>query len=81
MKNIPTKSLGHMTFSNEIRKKFFKKKSYYQKYSQILHITNLLSFIGFYKFHAKSSFHRFIQKLHKFYVVINMNDIHTYSIF
>ncbi len=29
-------------------------------------VTNIPSFIGSYKFHAKSNFHRFIQKLHSF---------------
>jgi hypothetical protein len=30
------------------------------------YITNLLGFIGFYKFCAKSGFHRFVQKSHSF---------------
>jgi hypothetical protein len=45
------------------------------------YITNLLCFISSYKFHAKSNFHRFLQKSHEFYVMVNMNDIYTYSIF
>ncbi len=43
-------------------------------------ITNLLGFIGLYKFHAKSGFHRFVQKSHGFHVMVNMNDICIYSI-
>jgi hypothetical protein len=39
-----------------------------------------LKSIGSYKFHAKSSFYRFVQKLHEFQVMVNMNDIYTYSI-
>jgi hypothetical protein len=38
-------------------------------------------FISFYKFHVKSNFHRFIQKLYEFRVVVNMNDICMYSIY
>jgi len=41
-------------------------------------ITNLLSYIGSYKFCVKSSFHNFVQKLHELHVMINMNDIFTY---
>jgi len=43
-------------------------------------ITNLLGFISLYKFCAKFIFHMFIQKLHEFYVIVNMNDICMYSI-
>ncbi len=43
-------------------------------------ITNLPGFIGLYKFHAQSNFHRFTQKLQKFHVMVNMNDICRYSI-
>ncbi len=44
-------------------------------------ITNLLDFIGSYKFYAKSGFRRFVQKLHEFHVMVNMNDVCMYSIF
>jgi hypothetical protein len=44
-------------------------------------ITNLLDFIGSYKFYAKSGFRRFIQKLHEFHVMVNMNDVCMYLIF
>jgi len=40
-----------------------------------INITNLLDFIGFYKFRVKSSFHKFVQRLHEFCVMISMNDI------
>jgi hypothetical protein len=30
--------------------------------------------------HKFTKFHRFVQKSHEFYVMVNMNDIHTYSI-
>ncbi len=43
-------------------------------------ITNLLGFIRFYKFYVKSSFHRFEPKSHEFHVMVNINDICTYSI-
>jgi Fe-S oxidoreductase len=43
-------------------------------------ITNLLGFISLYKFCVKSNLHRFIQKSHEFHVMVNMNDICTYSI-
>jgi len=43
-------------------------------------ITNLSGFIGLYKFHAQSNFHRFTQKSHKFHVMVSMNDICRYSI-
>jgi hypothetical protein len=46
----------------------------------IIYIKNLQSFIGLYKFCAKSDFHEFIQKLHEFHVMVNTNDIFTYSI-
>jgi hypothetical protein len=42
--------------------------------------TNLSSFIGLYKFYAKFDFHGSVQKLHEFHVMVNMNDIRTYSI-
>ncbi len=41
----------------------------------------LSGFIGLYKICANFGFHKFIQKLHEFYVMVNMNDIYTYSIF
>ncbi len=44
------------------------------------YITNLLCFITSYTFHAKSGFHRFVQKSHEFFVKVNMNDICTYSV-
>jgi hypothetical protein len=44
-------------------------------------ITNLLDFIGSYKFYAKFDFHGFIQKLREFHVMVNMNDVCMYSIF
>jgi hypothetical protein len=40
----------------------------------------LLNFIGLYRFYVKSDFHRFIQKSHEFDVMVNLNDICTYSI-
>jgi len=40
-------------------------------------IINLLGFIGLYKFCVKSNFPRFIQKSHKFRVMVNMNDMCT----
>ncbi len=43
-------------------------------------ITNLLGFIGSFKFHAKSSFDGFKQKSHEFHAMFNMNDICTCSI-
>ncbi len=43
-------------------------------------ITNLSSFIGFHKFCAKFDFHRFLQESHEFHVMVNINDICTYSI-
>jgi hypothetical protein len=46
----------------------------------IIYITKLQSFIGLYKFHAKSDFHELIQKLHEFHVMVNTNDIFMYSI-
>jgi hypothetical protein len=45
------------------------------------YITNLPNFIGLYKFCLKYDFHKFLQKLHEFYVMVNMNNICTYSIF
>ncbi len=45
-----------------------------------INITNLLDFICFYKFCVKSNFHQFVQKLHEFCVIINMNDIIMCSI-
>ncbi len=44
-------------------------------------IINLLGFIGLYKFCEKSNFPRFVQKSHKFRVLVNMNDMCTLSIF
>jgi hypothetical protein len=38
-------------------------------------ITNLLGFIVSYKFYANFDFHWFIQKLHEFHTMVNMNDI------
>jgi len=35
----------------------------------------------FVHFFTKSGFHRFVKKLHKFCVMVNMNDINMYSIF
>jgi len=49
--------------------------------SNEVYITNLQGFIGLYKFRAKSHFHKFVQKLHEFHVMVNMNDIYTYFIF
>jgi hypothetical protein len=46
-----------------------------------INITNLLNFIGSYKFCVKFSFHKFVQKSHEFCIMVNMNDICTYSIF
>lgn len=43
-------------------------------------ITNLQAFIGLYKIRAKFDFHKFVQKSHEFCVMVNMNDICTYSI-
>jgi multisubunit Na+/H+ antiporter MnhF subunit len=43
-------------------------------------ITNLLGFIGSYNFYVKFNFHRFIQKSHEFYAMVNMNKICTCSI-
>ncbi len=43
-------------------------------------ITNILGFIGSYKFHAKFGLHRFLQKSHEFHVIGNMNNIYTYWI-
>jgi hypothetical protein len=45
------------------------------------YITNLQCFIGSYKFCAKFSFDRFIQKSHEFHVVINMNKLCMYWIY
>jgi hypothetical protein len=45
------------------------------------YITNFLGFIGLYKFHAKSNFSYVHTKIHEFRVMVNMNDICTYSIF
>jgi hypothetical protein len=44
------------------------------------YITNLLGFVGLYKFRVKYNFYIFIQKLHEFHVMVNMNDICTYVI-
>jgi len=44
-------------------------------------IINLLGFVGSYKFCVKFDFHRFIQKLHEFSVMVDMNDICMSSIF
>jgi len=44
------------------------------------YITNLLSFIGLYKFCAKFGIHRFRQQLHEFCVMVNMNDISMYLV-
>ncbi len=33
-------------------------------------ITNLPSFVGSYEFHVKSLFHKFVQKLYEFYVMV-----------
>ncbi len=41
-------------------------------------ITNLLGFIGLYKFHMKFDFYRFVQTSHEFHVMANMNYIFTY---
>jgi hypothetical protein len=41
----------------------------------LMFITNLPSFIGSFKFCTKSNFHRFVQKLHKFRAMVNMNNI------
>ncbi len=43
-------------------------------------VTNLLGFINSYKLCAKFDFHKFVQKLHELCVMVNMNDIRTYSI-
>jgi len=43
-------------------------------------ITNLPSFIDSYKFCVKPNFHRFVQKSYELCVMVNMNDICTYSI-
>ncbi len=43
-------------------------------------ITNLPRFINLYKFHVKFGFYKFVQKTHKFCVMVNINDICTYSI-
>ncbi len=45
------------------------------------YITNLPCFIGLYKFRAKFHFHRFVQTLHEFRAMANMNYMCTYSIF
>jgi len=37
-----------------------------------INIINLLDFIGSYKFHVKSSFHNFVQRLHEFCVMLSM---------
>ncbi len=44
-------------------------------------ITNLPSFISSYKFYVKFNFHKYIQKLYEFHVMVNMNNIYMYSIF
>jgi hypothetical protein len=44
------------------------------------YITNLLNFIGLYKFCVKYVFHRFEWQLHELCVMINMNDICMYSV-
>jgi len=44
-------------------------------------ITNSPIFIGSCKFCVKSDFHKYIQKLHEFHVMVNMNNIYMYSIF
>ncbi len=44
------------------------------------YITNLLNFIGLYKFCAKSGFHRFKQHSHEFCAMVNMNDIFMYLV-
>jgi hypothetical protein len=46
-----------------------------------VYIINLLGFIGSSNFCVKFSFFKFVQKSHKFHVMVNMNDICTYSIF
>jgi hypothetical protein len=50
------------------------------KQNLCVEITNLLGFIGSYNFRAKFGFHKFIQKLHEFHAMVNMNDICVYSI-
>jgi hypothetical protein len=47
--------------------------------SSHIFITNLPCFIGLYKFCVKLGFHKFVQKLHEFYVVVNIKDICMYS--
>jgi hypothetical protein len=39
------------------------------------YITNLLNFIGLYKFYVKLDFHKFIQKSYEFDVMVNMKKI------
>jgi hypothetical protein len=46
----------------------------------LMNFTNLLGFLGSYKFHAKFDFHRLVQKSHEFHIMIKMEDIYIYSI-
>jgi hypothetical protein len=41
----------------------------------LMYITNLLGFIGLYKFCVKFKFYMFIQKSYEFHVMFNMNNI------
>ncbi len=54
--------------------------TYYNMIPEIDHKLTKLHFTSSYKFCAKSCFQRFVQKLHEFCVMVNMNDIYMYSI-
>jgi hypothetical protein len=68
------------TNPNIVNKHFFEPYTTLESLTKMV-ITNLPCFIGLYKFCVKFNFHKFIQKLHEFCVIVNMNDICTYSIF
>jgi hypothetical protein len=51
-------------------------KGSFKTYIYIQHcITNLLGFIGLYKFCVKFGFHRFVPKSYEFHVIVDIDDI------